>query len=304
MNQIKKKFLIRIILLTISFTFTMCKDKSYEFSPPIILTIDTYDIASNSAISGGEILNNGGTTIIESGICWDTIPLPTNDLVTKKKTQSDSNNFALDLTNLLPNTCYYVRAYAINFAGVSYGNQVSFITKSESSIKYFTDGRTVQYGDPLPIALDISENGEVDFTIFVEATAGNQGVRLYAGVNPIGNNKIKSGPPLDENFLNMGFIIQQNPGSVIDHSVETDQRWTSDYSSLVIRNTDNNNTVSYEGNWGNSAEIVGVHIRIGDSFHYGWLRINFDKSSEIVTLVDYAWNGVPEQGIKAGSNSN
>ena len=38
--------------------------------------------------------------------------------------------FESNLTDLLSRTTYYVRAYAINSAGTSYGDQVSFSTDS------------------------------------------------------------------------------------------------------------------------------------------------------------------------------
>ncbi|RIA08879.1 hypothetical protein OE09_0703 [Flavobacteriaceae bacterium MAR_2010_72] len=91
---------------------------------------------------------------------------------------------------------------------------------NNNSINYILDGRTVRLGDPLPIALDLSGNGQVDFTIFVELTANSQGDRLYAGVNPIDTNQIKSGPPIDDNFLNMGFLIAESVGETIDFNLD------------------------------------------------------------------------------------
>ena len=37
------------------------------------------------------------------------------------------------MTNLKPNTKYYVRAYATNSKGTAYGNELSFTTKAEGS---------------------------------------------------------------------------------------------------------------------------------------------------------------------------
>lgn len=178
------------------------------------------------------------------------------------------------------------------------------ITEPSNSIIYKLDGRTVKLGDPLPIAIDLSEDGLVDFTIFVELTANSRGDRLYAGMNPIGANLIKSGPPIDENFLNMGLLVAELPGSTIDFNVEPNQQWTPEFGALVIRNTFTNGNVSYEGNWAESEQIVGIQNKINQSVYFGWLRITFDKMTEMVTLVDYAYESIPSQPIVAGAKSN
>ncbi|MFC4723525.1 hypothetical protein ACFO5O_14410 [Geojedonia litorea] len=173
-----------------------------------------------------------------------------------------------------------------------------------NTIIYKLDGRSVKLGDQLPIAVDLSEDGQVDFAIFVELTANSQGDRLYAGVNPIGENLIKSGPAIDTNFLNMGLLIAELEGERIDFNLNSNQRWTSDHSALVIRNTLNNGETSYEGNWANSKQIVGIQNRINEAVYFGWLRIEFDKQTEIVTLIDYAYNHIKNESIFAGAKSN
>lgn len=173
-----------------------------------------------------------------------------------------------------------------------------------NSIIYKLDGRTVKHGDPVPIAIDLSEDGQVDFTIFVELTANSQGDRLYAGMNPIGANLIKSGPPIDENFLSMGLLVAEIQGATIDLKVGQNQQWTPDFGALAIRNTFSNGQVSYEGNWADSEQIVGIQNKINQSVYFGWLRIKFDKITEMITLIDYAYDSIAGKPILAGVKSN
>jgi len=79
-----------------------------------------------TAVSGGNITDNGGATITARGICWATTPSPTiNDNFTSNGTGTGS--FTSHLTGLTPNTRYYVRAYATNVVGTAYGNEVTFM---------------------------------------------------------------------------------------------------------------------------------------------------------------------------------
>lgn len=84
-------------------------------------------IETTTAISGGTISSDGSSNISSKGICWSTNANPT---IADSKTSNGSGtgNFVSNLTGLLPNTTYYVRAYATNSVGTAYGNQVSFST--------------------------------------------------------------------------------------------------------------------------------------------------------------------------------
>jgi len=85
-------------------------------------------IGSDSAISGGEIISDGGDPISERGVCWGTT---SNPIVSPNSTKNGSGTgtYLSILRNLIPNTTYYVRAYIINAQGTIYGNQLSFKTK-------------------------------------------------------------------------------------------------------------------------------------------------------------------------------
>jgi len=84
-------------------------------------------ITLNTATSGGTITSDGGAPVTESGICWNTSQSPTT-ANNKTVNGSGSDTFTANITGLAPDTTYYVRAYAINSFGTSYGNEVSFTT--------------------------------------------------------------------------------------------------------------------------------------------------------------------------------
>ncbi|MGY0039038.1 hypothetical protein [Pedobacter sp. NJ-S-72] len=96
---------------------------------PILLTNKVTEVTGTTATSGGKITSDGGATVIKRGICWSTQQNPTNILLTKTvDADGGDGNFMSKMTGLLPNTIYYVRAYAVNGIGVAYGLEESFIT--------------------------------------------------------------------------------------------------------------------------------------------------------------------------------
>ena len=85
------------------------------------------DVTATTAICSGYVADDGGATVTARGVCWSTSQNPT---VSDSHT-TDGNgtgSFTSNITGLNPLTTYYVRAYATNSAGTTYGNQVSFTT--------------------------------------------------------------------------------------------------------------------------------------------------------------------------------
>ena len=94
---------------------------------PIVTTTNVTDVTQTTAKSGGNVTDDGGTTITARGVCWSTSQNPT---ISNSHT-TDGNgtgSFTSSITGLTANTTYYVRAYATNSAGTGYGEQRSFTT--------------------------------------------------------------------------------------------------------------------------------------------------------------------------------
>jgi len=94
---------------------------------PTVTTVAIYNITANTAMSGGTISNNGGAVIIDKGVCWNQTGNPTASNNRTSEGSTD-NSFESLMTDLKPNTKYFVRAYAINTSGTGYGNELELIT--------------------------------------------------------------------------------------------------------------------------------------------------------------------------------
>jgi len=94
---------------------------------PLVTTKDATRISNSSAVIGGNVLENGGETVIERGVCYDTIENPT---IASNYIQSGSGTgyFEIELNGLYQNTQYHYKAYAKNNIGVGYGEEKIFTT--------------------------------------------------------------------------------------------------------------------------------------------------------------------------------
>ena len=101
--------------------------------------------SNNSASSGGEIIADGGSSVIARGVVWGINPDPTID-GDKTNDGAGSGIFTSELTNLAESTTYYYRAYATNSNRTVYGSTYSFQTMN-SADDNDGDGYTVADGD-------------------------------------------------------------------------------------------------------------------------------------------------------------
>jgi hypothetical protein len=137
---------------------------SFRTVPPSLptLTINLVSsITTTSAISGGNVSSDGGSPVTVRGVCWNTIGSPTA-FDTRTQDGSGTGAFTSFMTGLTPNTTYFVRAYATNVAGTSYGGQTSFKTQANfetCSITGVTNGTT--YNMQAPVAGSIFTSGDL-----------------------------------------------------------------------------------------------------------------------------------------------
>jgi uncharacterized protein (TIGR02145 family) len=95
---------------------------------PVLTTAEISNIAFTTAISGGNVSDEGSSLVKVRGVCWNTTTKPTVD-DNQTTDSTGGGSFVSSMTGLVPNTRYLVRAYATNNAGTGYGLEISFNTQ-------------------------------------------------------------------------------------------------------------------------------------------------------------------------------
>lgn len=147
---------------------------------PVVTTTPPSNITANSVMLGGEVSSEGGTAVSERGIVYGTSPAPTLGH-NRTAIGSGKGTFNKSITGLLPGTKYYVRAYAINSKGTSFGSELNFTTLS--SVPTVTTNVISIFSDiAANVGGTILSNGGLDLT--------NAGVCYNTAPNPTTSNKI------------------------------------------------------------------------------------------------------------------
>jgi len=145
-------------------------------------------VSGNIAIAYCDVMHNGFAPIQERGVCWSTRTDPT---ITDSYTQSGTGDgrYTATLTQLTPNTTYFVRAYAKNMAGYSYGD-------------FYGGVYQIQFSTTKILQNTIYEN-------------------IVISPNPNNGNCTISVP---SNFLNANFQVLSSTGVVVQSGVLTNTK--------------------------------------------------------------------------------
>lgn len=184
-------------------------------------------ITFNSAIITGKIISDGGLSVTAKGVCWSKTPYPTTALNTKTIQGSGIGSFVSNITGLIPNTTYYVRAYATNSDGTVYGKQISFITLSHPV--YDIDGNgydTVQIGTQVWLKQNLNTSRYYNGTAIPKVTDNATWAGLNTGARSYYNNDSVANADTYGALYNWYAV---NTGNLCPFGwhVPTDNEWTA-----------------------------------------------------------------------------
>jgi gliding motility-associated-like protein len=174
-------------------------------SAPTVQTNTITNILSNKAFCGGTIPDSGGVAISQKGLVWSTSSNPTTISNSGKLILgSQSQAFSGYIKGLTPLTKYYVRAYAINSIGISYGDEKEFTTAAAAPVL-----------TALPSVIDFGENYFNGTPITISYTlSGNN-------LSPASGNITITAP--------VGFLISKNGNSGFSNAI------TLPYYSSILK---------------------------------------------------------------------
>ncbi len=138
------------------YTASATRDATYIYtytgggsSNPTVTTQANTDTIASSSTGHGDIVDLGDAAVTQHGHVWSTSQTPTtSDSKTELGAKPQVGQFESFLTGLTPGTTYYIRAYATNSNGTSYGSQVSIATDSTIQRAHiWSEGKDFHYFD-------------------------------------------------------------------------------------------------------------------------------------------------------------
>jgi len=121
-------------------------DESHSIVLPTVTTMSPNIVTESTATVGGKVTNDGGSNVTECGVYWGTSENPEQTGI-KLAIDIGLGSFSTTLSGLASNITYFLKAYAINSKGTSYGDQVTLTTSTTYFIGQSYGGGIIFYID-------------------------------------------------------------------------------------------------------------------------------------------------------------
>jgi gliding motility-associated-like protein len=212
---------------------------------PEVVTSIPGAIANTTAMLGGNVSSDGGGTVTQRGIVYNTTGAPTTSS-TKVIIGSGTGIFSRNVTGLTPETTYYTRAYAINAAGTAYGSEQSFTTTNVTlapEVDVVGNGSSIANGDDTPSVADHTDFGATSLGIAVTRTftiknTGNTDLEFTEGI-------VLTGTSEDFQLSSVPFITVLDPGGSMEFEVTFSPNVAGAHSIVVVISTNDQNEGVY-----------------------------------------------------------
>ncbi len=164
------------------------------------------------ASSGGNITADGGAAITDKGVVWSTSTLPTVSLSTKTTDGTGTGIFTSTISGLTASTKYYVRSYATNTSGTSYGSELDFTTCTLNIAGTASSNPSLQVNTALTTSIMIATTGATG--ISNDAASGANGLPAGVSATWAGNTITISGTPTATGTFSYSIPLTGGCGSV------------------------------------------------------------------------------------------
>lgn len=193
---------------------------------PQIESVEINRVNENTISYIGNVVETGGSQLIQKGFCWGLSHLPTiEDNVTMDGTEVGA--FSGTITGLDQNSIYYFRAYATNSLGTAYGQELSYLPNLAPNIQFITEtgyissDTTLQAGELFKVLISATSNsisGAKIVNLKVVRTMGGNAIT-------VADETIDLSSFTSELSANTAFIagIEQWTFSVTDANSETSE---------------------------------------------------------------------------------
>lgn len=147
-------------------------------SLPVLSTTAISNISYTSVTAGGDITYSDAT-VTARGVCLSTSQNPTTSNTSFSIGTGTGVFSSSSITGLTINTAYYLRAYATNSAGTSYGTQVTFSTLAATPATFGTTTYASVTGNAATVSSTISSENGASESAGLELTALTKAIQQY-----------------------------------------------------------------------------------------------------------------------------
>ena len=242
-----------------------------------VITAEASEITQISALVGGTITVDGSSTITSRGVCYNTTGAP-NTSSEKVEVSGTTGAFTTTIGSLTAGTTYYVKAYAVTSKGASYGEEISFSTRSDDAplaywIQSFNDQSQFPSSKPeTPLEMNVDGQG---IWIFMGAYKNSNPAYIPDGsatsLRMVKNSSYVVMPVLEDGVTNISFDEGRGDRSLTIYlSTDGGSQWTmletittsNKQSNIISINRADINRIKIANESGGDADIDNLSVTV------------------------------------------
>ena len=252
--------LIAILLLTI--LLPGCEKFGFDIDPPSYVSW-AFEGKTETSITLRLILSIDNDNIKSYGVCWSEEANPTLDNGNVKQKPDNSRNYSVEITGLQAYTKYFLRPFATNRGGTTYGEEIVCWTQPHDGTEVADNVgniyHTVKIGD------------QVWFVENLKSTRFQNGDNL---TNLSENNHVDSSTYC---YYKYDLQLGDSYGFLYNHNVILDPRNIAPIGWRIPTKADWNELVHYLGGWADEAQVAQKLKETGTNH---WTEANTGSTNE------------------------
>jgi uncharacterized protein (TIGR02145 family) len=242
---------------TVAYGNDILSFNTLSLGKPAVTTGTVTNLTESGATVTGNLtsLGEGALSVTQHGHCWSsetTTPVIEDDSKSSLGSTDKTGNYESSLIGLSESTVYYVRAYATNDAGTTYGDTITFKTYRQIIAEF--------YGTPtsgyLPLSVQFTDRSAGDINSwswdFGDGGTSSEEDPLYT----YNEQGVYSVTLTVSNNIGSDSEIKTNYISVSASGTAPDAGFTADQTSIIVEETVNftdqsiNDPTSWSWNFG------------------------------------------------------
>lgn len=253
---------------------------------PTVSTLSIYPVTTNSAKVAGRLLNVGYPASTLCGLCWNKTGDPElNDSVVNSDAPIGVRVYECSLNNLTPGTTYFVRTFATNAYGTSFGDVLKFTTLEIAPIIHYDSPHSYSV-DTAIVPLKLFNGGGAPAAFQYVSTFSGNGVK--SSVDGIVSNAMYASPS-GIAFDKEGNIFITDAGSNKIRRISKEGMVTTFAGSGLAGSTDGKGALaSFNAPQGLTVDANGT-VYVADTYNHKIRKIS--KEGDVTTLAGSGSNG-------------
>lgn len=253
---------------------------------PGVTTLGYEDVTGNSVLVNGRIDDDGGEDLTSYGFAYAETSDPTIDGFKLEVGKDGDGNYQGQLTGLKTETKYYIRAYATNTNGTSYGEEIEITTTNGIPVVNTVGSRDIE-ADKAVMTGTIKSNGGTELSSYGFVYSKNE--------NPtINDTKLEVGQNTTGGFSGTASNLTRLT-TYYFKAFATNSNGTSYGEQLSFKTIDGPYLVI-------TAPTLNQNISVGSTFNITW---DTNKTDDYLTIEHWIGNSKTElsNNTPIGANS-